>query len=275
MIHLTDAAVRSMQEMSWQLSTCATTAELEPAALRWLLEALPSESSAVADFTPGPTPMRMSLCPSEKSAAVENAVLNHLAAGRTDHPLMLYHFRAPQRITPTRLSDLISDRDFRRTAAYADVFATWNIHHQIYLVHRPHTETDGGAYALCRATRDFSDDELNLAIGLQPVLFALHQAISRTTNAARKEMTELFRLTPAELEVLQLLASGMTAISISHVRRVSPRTVRKQLEGIYAKLGYHDRMMAVQHATRLGMINSADARRHCIEFPEFARRGEP
>ena len=39
------------------------------------------------------------------------------------------------------------------------------------------------------------------------------------------------------LQLLALVASGMTAQAIGHAERISPRTVRKHLQHVYAKLG--------------------------------------
>lgn len=41
---------------------------------------------------------------------------------------------------------------------------------------------------------------------------------------------------------------------IGTVRRISGRTVRKHLQNAYAKLGCHDRMMAVDRARALGIL---------------------
>lgn len=59
---------------------------------------------------------------------------------------------------------------------------------------------------------------------------------------------------PAEFDVLRLVADGLTAVAIGHIRRTSPRTVRKHLESIYAKLGYHDRLQAVTYARASGLL---------------------
>jgi DNA-binding NarL/FixJ family response regulator len=52
-------------------------------------------------------------------------------------------------------------------------------------------------------------------------------------------------LTPREREVLSLLGEGMKAVAIAHRLGVSPRTVEKHLENVYAKVGVRDRLSAV------------------------------
>jgi DNA-binding NarL/FixJ family response regulator len=45
--------------------------------------------------------------------------------------------------------------------------------------------------------------------------------------------------------VIILLGDGMTAVAIAHRLDISPRTVHKHLENLYAKLGVSDRLGAV------------------------------
>jgi DNA-binding NarL/FixJ family response regulator len=52
-------------------------------------------------------------------------------------------------------------------------------------------------------------------------------------------------LTARERGVVTLLSEGMTAVAIAHRLGISPRTVHKHLENIYAKLGVRDRLSAV------------------------------
>ena len=52
-------------------------------------------------------------------------------------------------------------------------------------------------------------------------------------------------LTAQERNVTMLVCEGMTAVAIGHRLVISPRTVEKHLENIYAKLGVCDRLSAV------------------------------
>ena len=52
------------------------------------------------------------------------------------------------------------------------------------------------------------------------------------------------RLTQRELEILELVAEGMTNGEIAQRLWVSPLTVRRHLENVYAKLGVHTRTAA-------------------------------
>jgi DNA-binding CsgD family transcriptional regulator len=57
-------------------------------------------------------------------------------------------------------------------------------------------------------------------------------------------------LSRREREVLALVAEGMTNAEIAALIWVSPRTVKKHLEGVYEKLGVHTRTAAAAIALR-------------------------
>jgi signal transduction histidine kinase/DNA-binding CsgD family transcriptional regulator len=59
-------------------------------------------------------------------------------------------------------------------------------------------------------------------------------------------------LTPRELEVLRLLAEGLSNKAIAGALGVSPRTINLHLDNLYAKLGVTSRTEAVVHALRQG-----------------------
>ncbi|MDO9380973.1 MAG: LuxR C-terminal-related transcriptional regulator [Nocardioidaceae bacterium] len=61
-------------------------------------------------------------------------------------------------------------------------------------------------------------------------------------------------LTEREREVLVLLEQGLTAVQIGRRLAITPATVRKHLEHLYAKLGVHDRLSAATHARRQGLL---------------------
>jgi DNA-binding CsgD family transcriptional regulator len=59
-----------------------------------------------------------------------------------------------------------------------------------------------------------------------------------------EEQQHLPRLTPREREIMDLVAEGRTNAEIAERLWVSPVTVRKHLENVYAKLGVHTRTAA-------------------------------
>ncbi len=118
-----------------------------------------------------------------------------------------------------------------------------------------------GTWILGRAHRDFTDAELADAAWLLPTLGALHLRFRRgpadpLTVDAAPEAHAAATLSPREVDILSLVAQGLTATSIARRRQISPRTVRKHLEHIYTKLGHHDRLTAVTLAASLGLIDA-------------------
>ena len=61
-------------------------------------------------------------------------------------------------------------------------------------------------------------------------------------------------LTPRELEVLQLLAEGLSTQAIANQLVLSSKTVRNHVQAILAKLGVHSKLEAVATAARRGLI---------------------
>jgi len=61
-------------------------------------------------------------------------------------------------------------------------------------------------------------------------------------------------LTDRELEVLALVAKGLTNRAIGHQLGISDRTVQGHLANIYGKMGASSRTEAVMAAVKLGWI---------------------
>jgi DNA-binding CsgD family transcriptional regulator len=61
--------------------------------------------------------------------------------------------------------------------------------------------------------------------------------------------------TPRELEILDYLAEGWSNGEIAGVLRISERTVRFHVGGIYSKFGVSRRIDAVREALRFGLVS--------------------
>jgi len=193
-------------------------------------------------------------------------IVQALARWAHVHPMLLSYRARPGDMAPLRMSDLIAVRAWRSHPVYSEVYSSLGAVYQICVAIIPYRDGAGAGWGFNRTGRDFTGNELELVARLQPVLIALNQASTRafgatapgqgTAVASRDEMVAKAGLTPREVRVLELLAAGLTANAIGHACRISPRTVRKHLENIYAKLGCHDRLMAVRRAADLGLVGS-------------------
>jgi DNA-binding CsgD family transcriptional regulator/PAS domain-containing protein len=89
--------------------------------------------------------------------------------------------------------------------------------------------------------------------------------LTRTLAAIGSELGEFFsrhrgqlappRLTPRELQILQLAALGNAAPQIARSLSIGASTVKTHMENMYRKLGVSDRAAAVATGLRLGIIN--------------------
>lgn len=70
-----------------------------------------------------------------------------------------------------------------------------------------------------------------------------------------KNTAALVTLTPRELEVLQLLAQGMSNKAIADKLFMSPLTVRTHLASVYRKFGVRNRTAAAVKAVLLSVVN--------------------
>jgi DNA-binding NarL/FixJ family response regulator len=61
-------------------------------------------------------------------------------------------------------------------------------------------------------------------------------------------------VSPREVEVLQMIATGLSISGTADRLFISVKTVKNHLSSIYRKLGCHDRSQAVLRAVRLGII---------------------
>lgn len=86
----------------------------------------------------------------------------------------------------------------------------------------------------------------------------LRRQVTGDTAAAgsiRPAPPELARLTARQVEVLKLIADGLTVNEVADVLHVSPKAVDSQKYRIMKQLGVHDRVTLTRLAIRAGLID--------------------
>jgi DNA-binding CsgD family transcriptional regulator len=176
--------------------------------------------------------------PIEPREALTPALLTSFLVHMSEHPLIALHATGDQ--CAHRLSDVTSMRQFRRGALYGEFFRPADIGYQLTL-------GLGGARRhligvwINRTDRDFTDEELLLAELLRPRLQVAELSVSRSVARAT--------LTAREREVLDIVAAGAPNAAVAEALVISPGTVKKHLDNIYAKLGVGSRTAAVDRAS--------------------------
>ncbi len=102
------------------------------------------------------------------------------------------------------------------------------------------------------------EEELPAAIAATAAgLVVLAPSFARTLSLgdAPVETEPAIDLTPREIEVLTLLAEGLTNKAIAHQLTISDHTVKFHVNAILTKLDAQSRTDAVVRATRLGLIS--------------------
>ncbi len=109
---------------------------------------------------------------------------------------------------------------------------------------------DAGADELMHAVRVIAAGEALLSPSITRRL--IEDYTRRPPLAERPDA--LGELTPRELEVLRLIARGLSNAEITRTLVVGDATVKTHISRIFAKLGLHDRAQAVVLAYETGLI---------------------
>jgi DNA-binding CsgD family transcriptional regulator/PAS domain-containing protein len=103
------------------------------------------------------------------------------------------------------------------------------------------------------AVLEFYSREQDLVDGLRPTFTAIGSDLGEFFSRRRGELGPP-RLSPRELQILQLAALGNKVPQITESLSISTSTVKTHMENIYRKLDVSDRAAAVAAALRLGII---------------------
>lgn len=96
----------------------------------------------------------------------------------------------------------------------------------------------------------------NQEIYLYPTLAKALVSDFLARSHAEPDDNTLEELTPREIEVLELLAEGLTNDEIAGKLVISPHTVARHRENLMRKLGLHSKSELVKYAIRKGIISA-------------------
>ncbi len=157
-----------------------------------------------------------------------------------------YPLRSADHHTVTRLSDFYTQREFQRTTmgAYA---ARIGFTREIMLPLPPDGENDRRLLLFRGSGSDFTDRDTLLLTLMRPHIYALHLR-QRYRNRG------LPPLTARQMEILRMVAAGLSNSQIARVLCVSEATVGKHLENIFNRLDVANRAAAAITWTHLDAL---------------------
>jgi len=115
-----------------------------------------------------------------------------------------------------------------------------------------------------------ADEYLAKPVNLDELLARLRRLLARTSAAPSDVSAAEVRngLTPRELEVLELLVEGLSALDIAQRLVISPKTVSSHTQHLMAKLGVHSRAQVVARAYRDGLVGDLEVEGHGQAFAD-------
>jgi DNA-binding CsgD family transcriptional regulator len=119
-------------------------------------------------------------------------------------------------------------------------------------VRSPRRDREQPTHEVVEAIRAVAAGDAVLAPGITRQL--LDQVGRRLPSAVSRAPARLAQLTDRELQVLGMLAAGMSNAEISEALVLSEATVKTHVSRVLAKLGLRDRVQAVIYAYESGLI---------------------
>ena len=164
-----------------------------------------------------------------------------------EHPLC-QHQQAYLDFSATRLSDVTAHAQLVRTRVYADWFAPRRFVAELEVgLARSRARTRN--FVLDRTHGDFSDRDVRVLQLVAPHLARIYETTRLRQALDVKAPDTLDCLTGREAEILELVAAGLTNAGIAERLWISPGTVKKHLDNVYAKLGVANRTAAATLVT--------------------------
>jgi DNA-binding NarL/FixJ family response regulator len=113
-------------------------------------------------------------------------------------------------------------------------------------------------YLLKEASKDEILTSLRRVIGGESLLHhGLVLELLNRMDGERRSTRLRVRLTPREMEVIRLIASGLTNREIARSLGLTPSTAKTHVEHVIAKLGASDRTQAAVKAVEFGLVSLA------------------
>jgi DNA-binding CsgD family transcriptional regulator len=163
---------------------------------------------------------------------------------------------------PQSAARIVGARVWQHSAAADALRGAFGTRHMLGIPF-PGTGPHVSGFVVHRSGKDFSPHDERYAARVQPLLKAAATHRSLLTALREGPGGDLRRqanqslavpLTPRELNVLHLLATGMPADAMARRLGISPRTVHKHLHALYRKLRASDRLSAVLRAQDAGLL---------------------
>jgi DNA-binding CsgD family transcriptional regulator len=163
-----------------------------------------------------------------------------------EHPI-LGHFQATGDGSALRISDFLSDRQFRRLGLYRDFYYQAAVNYQM-TVTLPGPRRSVIGIALNRERFDFRDEDREMLNLLRPHIAqaaTIGMLLSSPVPPAADARADAPPLTPRQSRVLQLVAAGYDDRLIGRLLGISTRTVNTHLQHVYRTLGVTSRTEAL------------------------------
>jgi len=161
-----------------------------------------------------------------------------------EHPVLACHLVTGDG-RALRISDFLSDRQFRSLGLYCDFYRAAEVNFQLAIT----VPAPGGGLiglALNRCRHDFSAEDLGLLdllrvhIGQAAAAVPLRPAVPGPPDSARGPL-----LTPRQARILELVAAGQPDRGIARALGISTRTVQAHLQHAYRELNVTSRTEAL------------------------------
>jgi DNA-binding NarL/FixJ family response regulator len=102
---------------------------------------------------------------------------------------------------------------------------------------------------VAETVRQAAAGDVDLSVGLASSMLAQVHTLNREQAGVEGPIS------PREVEVLQLIADGLSTPEVAGQLYISQKTVKNHLASIYEKLDARDRTQAVVTAVRMGIVN--------------------